>query len=144
VSGAAGGTAMYPSLRELPLLGVQYADLFRTTKVQETVYETLTQQYELAKVQEAKETPSIKVIDLPDVPENKSSPHRLWIALLGAGLGLAISAGWTVGCERWGRIDSQDPGKILALEVVGSMRSRWPFLGVSANGRQGTEQKLDR
>lgn len=144
VSGAAGGTAMYPSLRELPLLGVEYADLFRTTKVQETVYETLTQQYELAKVQEAKETPSIKVIDLPDVPENKSSPHRLWIALLGAGLGLAISAGWTVGCERWGRIDSQDPGKILALEVVGSMRSRWPFLGVSANGRQGTERKLDR
>jgi capsule polysaccharide export protein KpsE/RkpR len=144
VSGAAAGMAMYPSLRELPLLGVQYADLFRTTKVQETVYETLTQQYELAKVQEAKETPSIKVIDLPDVPENKSSPHRLWIALLGAGLGLAISAGWTVGCERWGRIDSQDPGKILALEVVGSMRSRWPFLGVSANGRQGTERKLDR
>ena len=78
-----------------------------------------------------------KVIDLPDVPENKSSPHRLWIALLGAGLCLAISAGWTVGCERWGRIDSQDPGKILALEAVGSMRSRWPFLGVSANGRRG-------
>jgi hypothetical protein len=91
----------------------------------------------LAKVQEAKETPGIKVIDLPDVPENKSSPHRLWIALLGAGLCLAISAGWTVGCECWGRIDSQDPGKILALEAVGSMRSRWPFLGVSANGRRG-------
>jgi uncharacterized protein involved in exopolysaccharide biosynthesis len=38
---------LYPSIRKLPLLGVGYADLYRRTKVQEAVFETLTQQYEL-------------------------------------------------------------------------------------------------
>src|SRR5580700_1242907 len=50
--------SLYPSIRKLPLLGVTYADLYRRTKIEETVYELLTQQYELAKVQEAKEIPS--------------------------------------------------------------------------------------
>ena len=45
--------SLYPSIRKLPLLGVTYADLYRRTKIEETVYELLTQQYELAKVQEA-------------------------------------------------------------------------------------------
>src|ERR1700674_5007176 len=44
----------YPSTRNLPLLGVKYADYYRHTKIQETVYELLTEQNELAKVEEAK------------------------------------------------------------------------------------------
>ena len=54
------GESVFPSIRKLPLLGVTYADLYRQTKVQEAVYETLTQEYELAKVQEAKEIPTVK------------------------------------------------------------------------------------
>src|SRR5208283_5859115 len=56
-SGAAGALSsksdpsLYPSIRQLPLLGVTYADLYRQTKIEETVFELLTQQYELAKVQ---------------------------------------------------------------------------------------------
>ena len=119
--------AAYPSLRQLPLLGVSYSDLYRATKVQEAVYETLTQQYELAKVEEAKETPSVKVIDLPDVPENKSSPHRLSIALAGASACFLFSAAWILGADHWRHIDPQDPARILALEMFGSLKSYWPF-----------------
>ena len=55
-----------PSIRELPALGVGYADLYRNTKVQEAIFQTLTQEYELAKVwRKAKETPSVKVLDPP-------------------------------------------------------------------------------
>src|SRR5436190_20881851 len=43
--------SIYPSIRKLPLLAVPYADLYRRTKVQEAVFETLTKDYELAKVQ---------------------------------------------------------------------------------------------
>jgi uncharacterized protein involved in exopolysaccharide biosynthesis len=53
-SGSAEGNSLYPSIRKLPLLGVTYAELYRNNKVQETIYELLTQQCELAKVQEAK------------------------------------------------------------------------------------------
>jgi capsule polysaccharide export protein KpsE/RkpR len=40
--------SLYPSIRKLPLLGVTYSDLYRQTKIQEAVYELLTQQYEMA------------------------------------------------------------------------------------------------
>src|SRR6266705_4503273 len=49
----AGGGLPYPTIRSLPLLGAKYADYYRRAKIQETVYELLTEQYELAKVQEA-------------------------------------------------------------------------------------------
>src|SRR5208282_5653314 len=39
-SATAPGDQLYPSIRKLPLLGVTYADLFRHTKVEETVFET--------------------------------------------------------------------------------------------------------
>src|SRR6266849_2059111 len=80
--------AAYPTIRRLPLLGVAYADLYRRMQIQEAVYETLTQQFELAKVQEAKETPSVKVLDAASLPERKSFPPRTLLALLG---GLLVS-----------------------------------------------------
>jgi capsule polysaccharide export protein KpsE/RkpR len=116
--------SMYPSIRKLPLLGVSYADLYRNTKVQEAVFETLTQEYELAKVEEAKETPSVKAIDPPDVPSKKSYPHRLWIILGGAAFSCLCAAFWILGEECWKHLDPQDPGKLLALEIFGSVRAQ--------------------
>jgi uncharacterized protein involved in exopolysaccharide biosynthesis len=107
----------YPSIRELPLLGVTYADLYRQTKVQEAVFETLTQQNELAKVQEAKETPSVKVIDPAEVAERRSYPPRLLITILGTCLSLAGAMTWIFLESNWREIDTQDPRKILAREV---------------------------
>jgi len=80
VAGDAGVSGI-PSLRQLPNLGASYADLYRIVKVHDAVLETLTRQYELAKVQEAKEIPSVKYLDIPIVPERKSGPSRALIAL---------------------------------------------------------------
>jgi capsule polysaccharide export protein KpsE/RkpR len=105
---------MYPPIRKLPLLGVEWADLYRRTKIQETVYELLNQQYELARIQEAKEIPTVNVVDPASVPERKSSPHRLVIILTLMFLSLAGAAVWIVGCEHWERVDPQAPGKLFA------------------------------
>ena len=40
VDGGKNENSLYPSIRKLPLLGVTYADLYRQTKIQETVYGT--------------------------------------------------------------------------------------------------------
>src|SRR5207249_4553087 len=77
---------LYPSIRKLPVLGVTYADLYRRTRVQEAVYESLTKEYELAKVQEVKEIPTVKLLDSPNIPERKSFPPRTLIAFLGMAL----------------------------------------------------------
>ncbi len=119
--------SLYPSIRRLPVLGVSYADLYRRTKVQEAVFEALTQQYELAKVQEAKETPSVKVLDEARVPEEKSFPPRLTIMLVGTLLAIAAAALFTLGKARWAEIDHAAPGKMLATEVFRTMNSHMPW-----------------
>ncbi len=119
--------SLYPSIRKLPLLGVTYADLYRKTKVQEAVFETLTEEYELAKVQEAKEIPSVKVLDSPNVPERKSFPPRTLITLLGAALAFSCGSVWVFGRRRWGQTDPADPGKVLAREILATVNLAMPW-----------------
>jgi uncharacterized protein involved in exopolysaccharide biosynthesis len=127
----------YPTLRQLPILGVPYADKYRTLKVEEAVFETLTKQYELAKVQEAKEIPSVKVLDTPEIPEHKSFPPRTLIVAGGAALALALSVLWILGEQRWRRIDPGDPGMIFAQEVYGTVRESLPWRGSRHGSRNG-------
>jgi uncharacterized protein involved in exopolysaccharide biosynthesis len=136
-SNASDDASSFPSIRKLPQLGVGYADLYRNMKVQEAVFETLTQEYELAKVQEAKETPSVKLIDPPDVPEKQSFPHRSWVILGGTCLFLFSGVIWIFGTERWGQIDPKDPGKVLLLEVASSLKSHLP--STSSNGTNSVQ-----
>jgi uncharacterized protein involved in exopolysaccharide biosynthesis len=124
---ATGGDSMYPSIRKLPLLGVTYADLYRRTRIQEAVYETLTQEDELAKVQEAKETPSVKVLDAARIPEKKSFPPRLLIMFVCTFLALSGGSVLVLGKSRWEEVDAQDPGKVFAQEVFQTMNARMPW-----------------
>jgi capsule polysaccharide export protein KpsE/RkpR len=113
----------YPSIRKLPLLGVEWSDLFRRTKVQEVVFETLTKQYELAKVEEARETPSVKVLDTADVPERKSYPPRTILVLLATGFVFILSCVWVLGYARWQEIDPADPKRILSQQIFQNIRA---------------------
>jgi len=137
---AQSGALPYPTIRSLPLLGAKYADYYRRAKIQETVFELLTQQYELAKVQEAKETPSVKVLDPGAVPEKKSFPPRLLIMFLGTALAVSISVFWVLGSNQWQQADPNDPRKMLAQEVVATVKAHASW--VSRNGRGlGSEEK---
>lgn len=127
-----GNESPYPSIRQLPLLGVTYAELFRNTKIQETVFELLTQQYELAKVQEAKEIPSVKVLDAATVPEKKSFPPRLAIMFLGIFFALMFGMAWVVARARWDELDTAGPAKELARQVTSDVRAD---LAALSNGR---------
>lgn len=122
-SGNIGGMP-FPTIRNLPMLGAKYGDYYRRAKIQETVFEMLTEQYELAKVEEAKETPSVKVLDPGQVPEKKSFPPRLLVMLLGTFLILSVAIVWVLGTELWRATDTSDPRKILANEVAATLKAR--------------------
>jgi capsule polysaccharide export protein KpsE/RkpR len=122
------GDSFYHSIRKLPLLGVTYADLYRRTRVQETVFETLTKEYELAKVQEAKEIPTVKVLDIPIIPDKKSFPPRLLIIFLGTALAFAVATTWVFGKTAWDQTDSNDARKVFAQEVFATVQARLPRL----------------
>lgn len=80
-NGGRGNGAFIP-LKRFPELSLQFARLLRDAKVQETLYELLTQQLELARIDEANDTPTVQVLDHARVPEQKARPRRTLIVLL--------------------------------------------------------------
>lgn len=105
----------FPSIRKLPLVGVRWANLYRESKIQETVYEMLTQEYEFAKIQEAREIPTVNLLDPPLVPERKSFPPRTVIAVLGTLFAFFLVSSVIIGSETWRQ--NQSPEKQLATEI---------------------------
>lgn len=91
----------FPSIGKLPLLGVGYYDLYRQVRTDQAIYETLTKEYELAKVEEAKEVPKIVVLSSPMVPERKTSPHRSVIVMFGTFVTFILAIGAVVGKKAW-------------------------------------------
>jgi uncharacterized protein involved in exopolysaccharide biosynthesis len=124
--------AMYPSIKKLPLLGVTYADLYRRTKVQEAVFEALTQQLELAKVEEVREIPSVKILDPAEIPERKSSPPRLFLMVMGTLFSFAFATAWIVGSAYWRQLSAANPSKQIVSMVVRGGRAH--LLHISENG----------
>jgi capsule polysaccharide export protein KpsE/RkpR len=125
---------LYPPLRQLPRLAVPYADLYRTVKVQEVVFELLTQQYEMARLEEAKDVPAISVIDAPGIPEKKSFPPRLILIAVLTFLSFSVAASLILLREVWSRVSPDDPRKALAAEMVPVIRRRWRSLVSRGNG----------
>jgi uncharacterized protein involved in exopolysaccharide biosynthesis len=117
-----GDTQLYPPLRQLPRLAVPYADLYRHVKVQETVYELLTQQYEMAHIEEAKDVPVVSVIDPPGIPEKKSSPPRLLLAFCLTAVSFVVASAARLMADHWRKIDPRDPRKVLAEDVLSNLR----------------------
>ena len=70
-----------PTIR-MPDLSLQYTRLIREAKTQQTLYELLTQQYEIARIQEAKDSPTVQVLDVAKVSENRVKPERRLIVML--------------------------------------------------------------
>lgn len=84
-----GGDTAFPDssllnvpMSEAPELGLAYARLMRDLKIQETIFELLKQQYEQARIQEMRDTPTVQVLDVAKVPEKKSRPRRTIIAAM--------------------------------------------------------------
>ena len=115
---------LYPPLRQLPRLAVPYTDLYRRVKVQEGVFELLTQQYEIARIEEAKDVPVVSVIDPPGIPERKSFPPHLLITLLLTFLSFASASALILVRDHWEKVDPADPRKMLAAEVLPVLQRR--------------------
>ena len=81
-SGKGRGFDPLMSSARVPALGTEYLRKLRELKYNETLYELLVKQFELAKLDEARDAVVIQVIDRAVPPERKSKPHRAQIVLL--------------------------------------------------------------
>jgi len=116
-------SAPYPSMRTLPSLGSRYADYYREAKIQEAIYAFVTQQYEMAKVQEARELPIVRVMDAGVAAEKKSSPIRSLIVACSVLGGLALACCWVIGKYRWQQMPVGDPYRLLAAEISAEVKT---------------------
>jgi capsule polysaccharide export protein KpsE/RkpR len=142
LSSSLGKSIPFPTIHNLPLLGAKYSDYYRNAKIQETVFELLTEQNELAKVEEAKETPSVKVLDPAGVPEVRSSTSVMKIIFFGTIFGLACCVAWIVGEKKWEQGDPTDPRRLFALEVAAILNDRAPWNSENGHAPHSATHKV--
>lgn len=134
---------LYPPLRDIPKLAVPYADLYRRVRVEEAMFEFLNQQYEIARIEEAKDIPTVSVIDPPGIPEKKSFPPRLLLALVLTFLSFTIASAAILIRHHWSTINPEDPRKALAAEILPVLRRsassalRWKRRSLHRNSSEG-------
>ena len=85
------GDRLHPAMVTVPGLALHYGRLLRELKVQETLYTLLTSQLEQAKLAEARDTPTVQVLD-PAIPAEKKSKPRILLNTIIAGV-LALFVG---------------------------------------------------
>lgn len=89
---------------KVPESGMEYVRKVRDVKYYETIYELIAKQYQLAKIDEAKDTSIVQVLDMAIEPENKSEPNRVLMVLFGALAGFFIAVLWVIVREAVGMI----------------------------------------
>jgi tyrosine-protein kinase Etk/Wzc len=101
-----------PAINAVPALVLEYGRLLREVKVQETLFTLISSEYEQARYSEARDTPTVNVLD-PAVPaELKSRPITTLNALIGGIMGMIIG----VLLAFW--LESQDRRKAGHIETV--------------------------
>lgn len=74
--------------------GIDSLRLLRDVKYHETLYDLLARQYELARIDEAKDSAVMQVMDKAVVPDIKSGPKRRQIVFLSALTALLVAILW--------------------------------------------------
>jgi uncharacterized protein involved in exopolysaccharide biosynthesis len=74
--------------------GMEYLRRYRDLKYQETVFELLAKEFEIAKLDEAREGSIVQVVDAAVPPDKKSSPHRLLIIVASTILSMFVAVFW--------------------------------------------------
>ncbi len=85
-SSGPGRQEMHVPFVKVPELAVELIRLTRDVKIQEGIFTLLTQQYEQAKIQEAKDTPTVQVLDVAVPAHRKSKPKTILSSAFAGGL----------------------------------------------------------
>jgi uncharacterized protein involved in exopolysaccharide biosynthesis len=72
-----GRQEVHVPVSRVPEVQTEHVRLMREFKVQEALFSVFTQQYEQAKIQEAKDTPSVQILDRAVPAELKSKPKTV-------------------------------------------------------------------
>lgn len=120
--GRTGGSAVEMPVGKLPEATIAFVRARRELKLQETLLEGMVRQFEIAKLDEAKEGPALQHVDPALPPDWKSKPSRALIVIASALLGLISSLVFVVWRRYAAAVREQDPQHAVAWAA---MRRAW-------------------
>jgi tyrosine-protein kinase Etk/Wzc len=112
------------STSNVPAAGLEYLRRLRKLKYAETIHQLLAQQYQMAKVDEARDAPLLQVLDAAIAPEKRSSPKRtqmVLMAVVASGFAMCLLA-FLLEAKRQAEDDPEQAGKMAGLR-----QSLWKF-----------------
>lgn len=118
-SGADAASAVQPS-------GLENIKMLRDVKYRQTLYELLAKQYEIARLDEAKEPSVIQVLDPAIEPERKSKPNRTLFVILSTFVGFGLAIVWIVVAEARRRFLATRNTAARIDELKSHLRGRAP------------------
>ena len=122
--GGRGGSAVDMPVGKLPEVAIDYVRARRELKLQETILESMLRQFEIAKLDEAKEGTTLQTVDIALPPDRKSKPSRALIVLGGTMAALLLSSLFVV-TRRYGAWSrEQNPEGAAAWQ---GMRKAWAW-----------------
>ena len=84
--------AFLPTLEDIPALALQMLRLRRNVEIETTVYTMLVTEYEKSRIEEARDTPTVQIMDEASAPNFRSRPRRKALVVVGFLAGLGWSA----------------------------------------------------
>jgi capsule polysaccharide export protein KpsE/RkpR len=111
-----GSSVFDLSLKNIPEAGMAYIRATREFKYRETLYELMAKQYEIARLDEARDAALIQVVAPAIEPERKSFPPRTLITLLSAFTGLFLACLWVM-LGQWHANVQADPVRAAQLKA---------------------------
>jgi tyrosine-protein kinase Etk/Wzc len=97
--------------------GADSLRLLRDVKYNEVIFEALARQYEIAKIDEAKDSAILQVMDNAIAPDRKSKPKRALIVVLSVLTALFAAVVWAFAREAIAKADG-DPQQSARLQAI--------------------------
>ena len=110
--------SFFPTFDTLPEVALQMARLMRRVKIEEKVYELLIKEYEMARIEEARDTPTVQVLDVATVPELRSRPRRKALTVVGGLVGIGWSSLLAIFLSVWREDNGRGPQVAHHLRAV--------------------------
>jgi capsule polysaccharide export protein KpsE/RkpR len=124
--GNGNGSAVDMPVGRIPAAAIDYVRARRELKLQETLLEGIVRQYEIARLDEAKEGTTLQQVDVAVPPDYKSKPSRALMVLGGTLLGLLGSSIFVMWRQYTAFRRESDPQGAAAWQ---SLRRAWHWRG---------------
>jgi tyrosine-protein kinase Etk/Wzc len=105
------------ALEKVPAKMLEYVDKLREVKYREALLQVLLKQYEIARIDEGRDSAVIQVFDKAQTPERKSRPRRGLIVISCTLLAIVLGCLGAYGLEAWER-SKDNPQHLARLQLL--------------------------